>query len=867
MSHRPSEPAGNLRLAGRVVDADGQGVAGAVVGIDSLPARTVTSARDGAFEIENLVSRTYEVCAQAGELVGGPRVIRLAEHSAPMVINLREGAHVLVNVVDATRAPIASASVRVIGSGSNVPTDAGGKATITTHPGWIAIEATGHGYAPRRVGVTASTGITSSVTIVLREGFEVRGRVLDEARTPVPNARVYAIPSSSELPPFSDEEQATAVTDQSGVFTIPAAVGLYKLFVIDDEHAPKITPKFDIDRAITNLEIVMKPGAVYAGDVVDADGKPVARARVYVDTVAGPGPRRFSASSDASGAFEIRGLPRTIGSTGFGSDVALAYAISEEGVSDSVEVTFAKQPELRGQRLGLRRSDTAGVIAGVVVDDTGAPVANVVVNAAASLPLAAMERRPSLIDSSTATSTTTNALGEFSLSDLPAGEYALWPGAFDRPPLSAGLAGSAAGRDPSTFMTSAKTGDKAVHLLMPRPGRIIGKVTFEDTGEPVDAFTIWSERVGLVPGEHGVLDLRDLKPGSYPLIINRQGLFWERKPAVRVDPDKTIDIGTITVARGRTLRGQVVDAAGRGIAGANVRVGNGGVFERVGRFDEPTFDTSGAITDESGAFTIVDAVPFKSMSPAHALVVGADHPSYGRALPVAIPPGTEELSPVTLTLLDCGSIAGTVTRSGQPICGATIDAGLPAFGRTSTNEDGEFVMSMLPAGPVALRVHVWTDARGGPMELLRAHQRTVQVEARKQTSVTIDVPLGTIKLTVVVAPRPGADVAGARLFLFSGTVAFENYAQLSSQLLNGVQGQADWEAAASRPAAFERLVPGDYTVCTIPLPWSPNDQTHMKRLHSADRTLFKVYCAPARVVAAPEEQTVTVEVPAMAPLP
>ena len=40
----------------------------------------------------------------------------------------------------------------------------------------------------------------------------------------------------------------------------------------------------------------------------------------------------------------------------------------------------------------------------------------------------------------------------------------------------------------------------------------------------------------------------------------------------------------------------------------------------------------------------------------------------------------------------------------------------------------------------------------------------------------------------------------------------------------------------------------------------------LDRLHSAERTLFKVYCAPARVVAAPEEQTVTVEVPSMAPV-
>lgn len=116
-------------------------------------------------------------------------------------------------------------------------------------------------------------------------------------------------------------------------------------------------------------------------------------------------------------------------------------------------------------------------------------------------------------------------------------------------------------------------------------------------------------------------------------------------------------------------------------------------------------------------------------------------------------------------------------------------------------------------------------------------------------------------------PKAGADVAGALLFLFSGAVTFENYAQLSARLFPESQGLARWEGDPSRPARFERVVPGDYTVCTIPLAWSPNDQKLMKRVHSGDRTSVRVYCAPVHVAAAPEEQTLTVEVPSMAPPP
>jgi len=181
------------------------------------------------------------------------------------------------------------------------------------------------------------------------------------------------------------------------------------------------------------------------------------------------------------------------------------------------------------------------------------------------------------------------------------------------------------------------------------------------------------------------------------------------------------------------------------------------------------------------------------------------------------------------------------------------------MGVTNATDDGLFVISRLPAGPVVLRVH-------GANALSRTHQQTVQVEAGKRTDVTIDIPVGSIELAVTVKPKDGHEVAGAKLFLLLGTVAVDNYAQLSARLFVDNQGFASWEGDA-RPAVFERVVPGDYTVCTMPLAWSPSDQMAMLRVHRGDRNAVKVYCTPVRVVASPVRQALTVEVPSMLPLP
>ena len=71
---------------------------------------------------------------------------------------------------------------------------------------------------------------------------------------------------------------------------------------------------------------------------------------------------------------------------------------------------------------------------------------------------------------------------------------------------------------------------------------------------------------------------------------------------------------------------------------------------------------------------------------------------------------------------------------------------------------------------------------------------------------------------------------------------------------------------ATMPAEFTELVPGSYSVCSIPITGNMADSTFLQRLQE-NANILKVYCKPVTLAAAPDKQTVAQELPAMVPLP
>jgi uncharacterized GH25 family protein len=835
------DPEGPLRLEGQVLGPDGSGLGGAVVWLGSVPPRTVKTEGDGTFAFDKLVGRSYALTASSGDLIGGPVTHQLAATSDPVVIRLSEGATLVVDVVDDAGHPVAAADVKLAGeSDLTTKTDDKGMAKLKpVRPGWVMVEVNAAGYALGTNFTTlGSAGASGEISVTLHKGMPVSGRVIDDAGKPIAKAHV----SAGDGSPWSLGRDADEVeTDAKGQFAFVAlGAGSHVLSAVDGEHAPAESSPITVSatRAVTGIEITMKAGGVVSGVVVDHDAKPVAFATVRI---AGTGAQMWQvasrqATSDAKGAFELRGLGRA---------KLQARAESDAAASKLVDVDLSAKSAVRDVKLVL---DVAGTISGVVVDDKNQPVAEVQVNAFPDVLAGAATEGLALAGMSSAT---TDGGGNFTLHGLPDGGYRLW-------------AARSTGMNDGWGMqsTPAKTGDKAVRIVLPAPGGLTGKIVLEG-GKPPSLANVQAGAHPATPAPGGVFTLKDLAPGTYDVTLHGPEFAEYVKHDVEVKPGAVTDLGTITVPRGRSLAGRVVDGSGTPVAGARIKLGEmlfsaSGVDDAKAASFEDMSGIRSAVSDQDGHFVIV-GVPKK------ATTVMADHPDRGQSLATPVAEGTDDPPPITLALRGYGSIVGKVTMKGEPQSNVTISESSKGGGAqasfTQTTADGAFAMAKVPEG-----VHV-LNAMQSQMMAMKSTSVTVVVVAGKQANVTIDIPVGQITVAVQLKALPNNKLDAAQVFLFRGVVTAQNAKQLGDGFFQGgVQGMKFWFGADKPAPEFDELVPGDYTICSVPITGNLADPTFQQRLQENMQTL-KVYCKQTKVAASPLKQTATQELPAMTPLP
>ena len=854
------DPEGPLRLEGQVLDEHDQPVGKATVTLSSVPPRQLETEGDGSFSFDKLVAHTYDLSARAGDLVGGPVEIKASGKNEPVVIHLHRGVTLTVNVVSAAtqaahEAPLWNAAITIRSDGNVMQaqtSDSGGSATFRgVEPGTVHIVGRAPGFGDDVVVAEIASGsATITVKLALQRGALVSGHVIDEDKHPIANARVVARDVSSAFASLGkiDSELNSAMTNDKGEFTIAALPqGSYRLFARDGVHEPgsSATIAVDGERATTGVEIKLAVGGVLAGTVVTRDGQPAPFAAVRAtpkatsDALAGNIEVR-EATTDAHGAFIMSGMSR---------GPLRIRAASDQAVSgwNDVDLTFVR--EHRDLKLTL---DVAGVIGGTVVDRAGQPIAEAHVSAVADFSGSNASLTAAMLGTATAT---TDGGGAFTLYGIGEGNYR----------ITASLQG-ANSLTSSDEGVLAAGGDRNVRVVVSAPGGVKGHIVIEANGgsTTVPSYATvssgWSQSTQANAGDF-VLD--DLTPGTHDLQIRGSEFMKFDKADVKVESGKVLDLGTITVKRGRTLRGRVVDSSGKPVPGALVSVAkdlvlvvNHMMANAPGGNDVMGIRT--ANSQDDGGFTIV-GVPTETTN------VIAEHATMGQSDGVEVLAGDDDPALVTLTLKGVGSISGKITRKGAPVAGAFVAAqpdGNNAPSMSISATDGTFVIDKVAIGKQRLTAML-------PKSGTQVPAVEVTVVAGQQTVANIEVPVGEVNLTVHLnlrAERGVVEQVHARLF--HGTISLATYlASIGGDATaipdDRAAGMVIWWAhnGDAPDLGFRDLSAGDYTVCVNA--FSSSNKSSQKGPPPVD----SIDCVSVTLTPTPIEQSISNDVPSLTKMP
>jgi hypothetical protein len=215
---------------------------------------------------------------------------------------------------------------------------------------------------------------------------------------------------------------------------------------------------------------------------------------------------------------------------------------------------------------------------------------------------------------------------------------------------------------------------------------------------------------------------------------------------------------------------------------------------------------------------------------------------------------------VDLTLLPPGSLEGHVTSGGQPMGSVGVAATGQAGSRGSfvvrTGDDGSYHFDKLTPDTYVV------SAISGGMMTQNFDSKTIAVEAGQTAELDIDIPSTGINVTVNVTPAVFTQV-----FLVSGAIAPHSAADIIDlAVARGAGTVHPGFAMKDQPAAFDKIPPGGYTICGIPIPGDVNDMAAMQQLrNNADK--LPVYCTQATVAPDPASQTfgLTVQQPTSMP--
>jgi hypothetical protein len=842
------DPKGPMRLEGQVIDEEERPIGGAIVAIDSNPPREVKTEADGAFAFDALLQRGYRLEAHKDDLHAGPVSVNVVAKTEPVTLRLVAGVKLDVTVHDAdSKKPIAGASVevRAIAAVSAVAGADGVAHLRGLRGGWVTMKVQASGYAPvfMPVQLPLAPGSTEQQTVLLRRGDAVAGRVVDDAGKPVAGARV--LPSSSaNLFDVADARLDAAVSDAAGKWKIAAvAPGSWRFEATEPKHAPGQSAPVILSAGGAppgEIVITLPAGGSVDGVVHSAAGQPVPFATVRVSSptegLGFDGARQ--ASCDDAGHFHMDGLPRR---------KASLLAAHESGSSDVTILDLATSPEQKNLVLVLSQD---GAIAGTVVTPAGQPVAEARVVALPELGEGGGSDDISRWRLLGNVSDVADQAGAFRLSGLPKGKYRL-----------RAMRSDASFMDPGTMQRkgeTAETGATAVKLVLEDDAVLKGKLAFKDGSAP-EVFTIGTSAFGAstpFSSKDGSFRLEHVAPGPRMLTVSGAGFTRKTTDPYDAKPGVETDVGTITVDRGRTVRGKVLKADGSPAVGATVYAGT----RFFGSGDSIKMQAGGGAggafgkdttTDDQGRFEITGVG-------VRAVLLVAESED-GRSQTQPVPAGEADVN-LQLGLVAPGAIEGKVTSGGAPMAGAAVVAQAQSAYRgqfvVKAGEDGGFRFDKLSPD-----VYLVSAVRPQSIGAFDMQTEVARVQSGQVAHVDLALVKTDLSLTVTVLTEDARPVKSAIAFLVAGACDAHTAIEIEHVLAaKGAGGFQQGFIMGGQPKSFPNLSAGDYTICVLPVEGDMRDQNDAEHAFR-DPDALPVTCRPLVVAAQPNEQSVTVKVP------
>jgi len=744
----PAAPAGKTPPAPTaldvvVTDAAGKPVEGAfVMALPSVGAyrwgqlvadrlRASVTDRDGRAKLETLAPPPWSVEVHARGYVTRslPRVA-----AAALPVRLERGGTLTgtVRAADGGR-PIAGARVR-LGDEPPLPqswqqeairveslTDERGRFRldgIGRSPVRLVARAAGYG-AAQRGDVRAG----EAVELFLFPGATLSGTVRDDAGRPVAGAAVRA---------DSDRARWQAeTTDGQGAFVMAGIQpGEYLVVARGGSRAPGIAAVVVEPEAEASVSLVLSEGGYATGQVVDADGRPLA-GRVRLETfegrvLAAAIADAVSTQAGADGRFALGPLP--LGALGLG--------VSEpRHVSRRVDVTVPG----RGRTVdtGTITLESGLAIRGTVHDAGGNPVpgCRVVAQSRSHSQRALAEA-------------VTEADGTFQIGGQPAALYEVTA-------MAAGFAPARA---------QADAGGPPLALVLQSGAELTGRVA-DAQGNTVDDAEVEAglseERPVGGPGGFarsdeggGRFTLRDLGAGSYLLQVRAHARGEVTLPGVRVAAGRTTDVGVVTLVGGGVVAGVVVDADGSGVPGAAVHLEKD-LDMQLGQLETQT--ASG------GGFELRGVPPGR-------INVMVDHPAFATPKPVVADVDPEkDPTPLRIVLTRGARLEGRAQRrDGTPFAGARVRvSSVDVSGGSEpapVAADGTFVVDHLPPGRATVRLTAVMpqDPSGAGPRTVMLGVATQEVDLREAETSNVSFLLRDVVVSGRVTrggqPLPGVSV-------------------------------------------------------------------------------------------------------------